>query len=73
MNTVNIDILNPNAFALLRDLEKLNLISIGNRERVQKKEKSLINLISSFREEIAEAPLSMEEITEEVESVRHER
>ncbi|GAP71681.1 hypothetical protein SAMD00024442_16_41 [Candidatus Symbiothrix dinenymphae] len=72
MNTISVNILNPQAFALLKDLETLNLISIENERRVQKKEKSLLNLIGSFRDEITEAPLSMEEITAEVESVRHE-
>ncbi|GHT72546.1 hypothetical protein FACS189456_1360 [Bacteroidia bacterium] len=71
MNTISIDILNPKAFVLLKDLEKLNLISIEKRKKVQ--EKGLMGLISAFRDEITEEPLSMEEITAEVESVRHER
>ncbi|GHT23660.1 hypothetical protein AGMMS4957_15500 [Bacteroidia bacterium] len=73
MNTVSVDILNPKAFALLKGLEKLNMISIENGKRVQKKENNLMNLIGAFRDEITEKPLSMEEITAEVESVRHER
>ncbi|GHT03938.1 hypothetical protein FACS189440_22140 [Bacteroidia bacterium] len=73
MDTVSVNILNPKAFVLLKDLEKLNLISIETGKRVQKKEKSLINVIRSFRDEITEEPLSMEEITAEVELARAER
>ncbi|GHT76021.1 hypothetical protein AGMMS50262_13100 [Bacteroidia bacterium] len=73
MDSVSVNILNPKAFVLLKDLEKLNLISIETGRKVQKKEKNLINVIRSFRDKITEEPLSMEEITAEVELVRTER
>ncbi|GHV67340.1 hypothetical protein FACS1894199_12610 [Bacteroidia bacterium] len=73
MNAVNVNILNPQAFVLLKVLEKLNLISIEAGAKVQKKEKSLINLIHTFRDDITAEPLSMEEVTAEVELVRRER
>jgi hypothetical protein len=71
MDTVSVNILNPKAFILLKDLEELNLISI---EKASIKEKNLMDVIRNFRDKITdEAPLSLEEITEEVELVRTER
>jgi hypothetical protein len=72
MKTVSINILNPNALDLLENLAKLKLISIQTTEQ-KRKEKSLMDVIQNFRSGITEEPLSLEEITAEVEIVRAER
>jgi hypothetical protein len=73
MTTVSVNIINPKAFALLEDLAQLNLISIKVEKKAQNKENSLTDVIRNFRNTITDEPLSLEEITAEVESVRAER
>jgi arginine repressor len=63
MNTLRVEILDPRATKLLRDLEELNLISI---------EKSKKSRFVSLRNNDKSAP-SLSEITKEVESVRAKR
>ncbi len=68
METIKIDILNPKAKSLLKDLADLKLIRIQKNEvRTEFQE-----LLDKFRMKSAEAP-SFEEITNEVEAVRKAR
>ena len=67
MNTIRIDILNPKAKKLLKNLEELNLISIKKDEEV-----SFSELVDKLRNK--KGPKStFEEITKEVEEVRAKR
>ena len=68
MESIRIDIINPKAKALLKDLADLNLIKI-KKDDPKKNFKSLLN---KLRKNQMEAP-SMEEITAEVEKVRKAR
>jgi len=65
METVRIDILNPKAKSLLKDLADLDLIRI-KKDKVKSEFKDLLD---KFRQHSDEAP-SLDEITAEVESVR---
>lgn len=68
METVKIDILNPKAKALLKDLANLELIRI----RKEKSGTDFTDLLKKFRNKASKAP-SLEEITLEVEAVRKAR
>jgi hypothetical protein len=68
METIRIDILNPKAKALLKDLANLDLIRI----KKDKSENSFSEVLKKFRSKSDEAP-SLEEITKEVEAVRKAR
>jgi hypothetical protein len=68
METIRIDILNPKAKALLKDLANLDLIRIKN----DKSENAFSEVLKKFRSKSDEAP-SLEEITKEVEAVREAR
>jgi hypothetical protein len=68
MDTLQVDIINPKAGKLLKDLEELNLISIRNKE-----DDGFMNLINKFRHKAKNNPPSLEEITKEVEIVRASR
>ncbi|MDO9613543.1 MAG: hypothetical protein Q8K69_05990 [Bacteroidota bacterium] len=65
METIQIEILNPKANQLLRDLADLNLIRI--------KSKSTIKEILEKTRKNADYVPSLDEITEEVEEVRQAR
>ncbi len=65
METISIQINNPKAKRLIKDLAKLDLITI-------KPQISLQNILDKLRNNITEEP-SIEEITAEVEQVRKER
>lgn len=65
MTTVTIDILNPKAKQLLKDLEDLKLISIRESSK-----NSFLDTINKLRAKAEKNPPSMEEITKEVESIR---
>lgn len=67
METIRIDILNPKAIQLLRDLADLNLISIE-----EKSESGFVAVLKKLRSKSKSAP-SLEEIAEEVEKVRAKR
>ena len=67
METLTIDILNPKAKRLIKDLANLNLISI----RKPNQKYTLKRLLEMTRKPEAEA-LTLEEITAEVEIVRKE-
>ncbi|WP_194976386.1 hypothetical protein [Aquiflexum lacus] len=68
METIRIDILNPKAKALLKDLANLDLIRI----RRETSENDFSELLKKFRSKSDQAP-SLEEITKEVEAVRKAR
>ncbi|MEO5569861.1 MAG: hypothetical protein ABIT08_05910 [Bacteroidia bacterium] len=67
MESIRIDIKNKEASAIIRQLEKLNLIEIhkDNNEKLRK-------LLKKLRSKAKTAP-SMKEITKEVELVRKKR
>jgi arginine repressor len=67
MNTLRVEILDPRATKLLRDLEELNLISIE-----KSKKSRFVSLLNKLRNNDKSAP-SLSEITKEVESVRAKR
>ena len=67
MNTLRIDILNPKATQLLKDLEALNLITIQDISKV-----SFADVLKKLRTKSKSAP-SLEEITKEVELTRTKR
>ena len=62
MSTVTIEIINPKAGALLRNLADMNLINI-------KQQASLLEMLAKLRRNEEVVP-SLEEITQEVEIVR---
>jgi hypothetical protein len=68
MNSMQIDILNPKAGKLLKDLADLKLIAIRNP-----KDDGLLALIKKLRAKAKNNPPTMEEITREVEAVRADR
>ena len=68
METIRIDILNPKAKALLKDLANLDLIRI----RKENSENTFSEVLKKFRSKSEEAP-SLEEITKEIEAVRKAR
>ena len=65
METISIEILNPKAKQLLKDLADLKLITI-------KPKHTLNSLLENLRKNSESAP-SLDEITAEVEKVRHAR
>jgi len=69
MEILRIEIINPKAKRLLKDLAELNLISINNS--VDSKDE-FKNILSKLRTNTVSPP-SLEEITREVEEVRAER
>ena len=68
METFNIEILNPKAKSILKGLANLNLI----RMQKSKTTNEFSELLKKLRKN-TEPPLSLEEITKEVEAVRGER
>jgi len=68
METIRIDILNPKAKSLLKDLADLDLIRI-KKDKVKSEFKVLLD---RFRNESDNAP-SLDEITKEVDAVRNKR
>ena len=67
MSTMTIDILNPKAVKLIRDLADLNLISIQDTSK-----NSFTHILKNLRSKAKSAP-SLDEITREVELVRAKR
>jgi hypothetical protein len=68
MTTVHIDILNPKAGKLLKNLAEMNLISIRNES-----DDGFMKLVNKIRAKAKNNPPSLEEITREVELVRARR
>ncbi len=64
MNTIKIDILNPKATKLLKNLADLQLIAIQKPAK-----NNFITVLENLRSKAKSAP-SLEEITKEVEMVR---
>ena len=66
--TLHINILNPKATRLLKELEDLKLISIQ-----KEKESNFLNVVGKLRKKATNQAPSIDEITKEVESVRAKR
>ena len=66
--TLEIHILNPKAKKLLKDLENLELISIRKQTR-----DGFMSVVKRIRTKAAKYPITLEEITQEVEEVRMKR
>ena len=67
MNVISVEILNPKAERLLKDLANLKLIAIKN-----KPVNGFARVLKKMRSKVAPAP-TLEEITREVEIVRAKR
>jgi hypothetical protein len=67
MNTMRIDILNPKAAKLLKDLADLNLIAIQDTSK-----NGFASVLKKLRSKAKSAP-TFEEITNEVELLRSKR
>ncbi|MBX3252707.1 MAG: hypothetical protein KF862_01095 [Chitinophagaceae bacterium] len=67
MTTMRIDILNPKAAKLLKDLADLNLIAIQDTSN-----NGFASVLKKLRSKAKSAP-SLDEITKEVETVRSKR
>ena len=67
MNTITVNILNPKAARLLKDLEDLNLIAIQDTSK-----NGFASILKKLRSKAKSAP-TLEEITNEVELVRSKR
>jgi len=67
MNTMRIEILNPKAVKLLKDLADLNLITIQDNSK-----NGFAKVLKKFRSKSKFTP-SLDEITQEVEVVRSKR
>ena len=67
MESLTIDILNPKAGKLLQDLADLDLIAIRNSSKI-----GLSSILDKLQSKPGPVP-TMEEITQEVESVRAKR
>ena len=67
MNTITINILNPKAARLLKDLADLNLIAIQDTSK-----SGFASILKKLRSKAKSAP-TLEEITNEVELVRSKR
>ena len=69
MASLQIDIINPKAGKLLKDLADLNLISI----REVNNSDGFLKLVKKIRAKAKNNPISLEEVTKEVETVRTKR
>ena len=67
MNTLQVDILNPKAAKLLKDLADLNLIAIRNTSK-----NGFATVLKKLRSKVKTAP-TFDEITHEVKLVRSKR
>lgn len=67
MNTMRVDILNPKAAKLLKNLADMNLIAIHDTSK-----NGFASVLKKLRSKAKSAP-SLEEITKEVELVRSKR
>lgn len=68
MITYQVDILNPKAVKLLKDLADLKLISISDSSK-----DPFLDVVNRLRKKAASKPPTLEEITKEVEAVRAKR
>lgn len=67
--SLKIDILNPKAFDLLQNLADLELISIKKTKKIN----DFQQIVKKIRVKSEKNPISLEEITNEVEEVRRKR
>lgn len=68
MITYQVDILNPKAERLLRDLADMDLIALK-----QSNEDGFLQVVERLRAKASANPPTLDEITEEVETVRKQR
>jgi hypothetical protein len=68
MTTLQIDLLDPKAGKLLKNLEEMNLIAITNTS-----DDGFLKLVNKLRGKAKNNPPTLEEITNEVELVRTAR
>jgi len=68
MTSIQVDILNPKAEKILKELADLNLISIKETKR-----DGFLKVVNKIRKKAKANSISLEEITKEVESVRAKR
>ncbi|MCL2304770.1 MAG: hypothetical protein FWC43_05445 [Planctomycetaceae bacterium] len=74
LKTLQVEIVNPKAERILKELAAVELIRIGKRESFRTRLDRLSQSIERHQEKHGmPEPLSMEEITEEVKKVRAER
>lgn len=66
--TIQVDIINPKAAKLLKDLADMNLIALREMP-----DDNLLSKVKSIRKKTEKKPISMDEITKEVEKVRSKR
>ena len=71
MNTISVDVLNPSGLLLLRELEKLKVIAIHDNKKTSVKNDDFMDLVQKIRKK-SNTPLSLDEITAEVEQQRAE-
>jgi trehalose-6-phosphate synthase len=69
MASLQVDILNPKAGKILKDLADLNLISI---REIEKKD-NFLKIVKRLRTKAKNSPISLSEISKEVETVRAKR
>jgi len=68
MTSIQVDILNPKAEKILKQLADLNLIAIRKT-----KADNFLKVVNKVRKKAKTNPISLEEITKEVELVRQKR
>ncbi len=68
MTTYQVNVLNPKADRLLKDLADLELISLSETSA-----DPFLAVVNRLRDNASAAPPTMEEITDEVEAVRSQR
>jgi hypothetical protein len=68
MTSIQVDILNPKAEKILKELADLNLIAIKSA-----KTDNFLNVVNKIRRKAKRNPISLQEVTKEVESVRQKR
>ncbi len=68
MTTYQVNVLNPKADKLLKDLADIELISLSETSA-----DPFLAVVNRLRDNACVAPLTLEEITEEVETVRSQR
>jgi hypothetical protein len=68
MTSIQVDILNPKAEKILKQLADLNLIVIK-----KSKADNFMKVVNRIRKKSKKNPISLEEITKEVELVRQKR
>jgi hypothetical protein len=68
MTSIQVDILNPKAEKILKELADLNLIAIKSA-----KTDNFLNVVNKIRKKAKRNPISLQEVTKEVELVRQKR